>query len=437
MAAIGRRWLVVVITVVIALAVAAGVSAATTPTYEAKSDIFLSASGDGTASDAYQGSLFTKDRISTYVDIATGIDVAKASIAELGLAMTPEKLQSEISAEAPSNSVMLSITASNSDARTARDISTEVAKQTASAIENLEASSKGAQVARAEVVNNATIPSSPSSPNWGLNLLIALVVGVVIGIVAAVVRDKTDHRIRTVGDLAGAGAPAPVLARIPRAKKGEVFGVAGASAITEAFRELRTMLFAQARTNTGSVVTLTGTSAGADGIGYVRNLAAAIAETGRSVLVLDAGLGSAESSDTPAGVSEEMGAGDSRGLTDVLAGGVSVDDVLAETSVDNVSLLPRGTGSRVTAGALGSSAFVDVLKQLRGQFSYVLVATPALARSTDGVVVAPATDGVLFTVEQGGATREEVAEAVVTFDQSGSGIVGTVLADAHRATSGL
>ncbi len=50
------------------------------------------------------------------------------------------------------------------------------------------------------VVSTAGVPSSPSAPNWPLNLIVGLIAGLVVGVGTVVVRESVA-RIRTAGTI--------------------------------------------------------------------------------------------------------------------------------------------------------------------------------------------------------------------------------------------
>ncbi len=88
---IRRRWMLIVASVLVVVGVAAAVTYNTTPLYESKSRLFVSTS-DQETSTAYQGGLFSIQRVASYADLVNGRELSQRVIDELGLDVEPEEL---------------------------------------------------------------------------------------------------------------------------------------------------------------------------------------------------------------------------------------------------------------------------------------------------------------------------------------------------------
>ena len=66
-----RRWRVILVSLVVVVALASLVTLRTTPQYESKARLFVS-STERSTSDAYQGGLFSIQRVSSYADLVKG-----------------------------------------------------------------------------------------------------------------------------------------------------------------------------------------------------------------------------------------------------------------------------------------------------------------------------------------------------------------------------
>jgi len=74
-----------------------------TPTYQAKSQVFVSVSTGDSTSDLLQGSNFTQNQVTSYTDIVTSPRVLIPVIAQLGLPTTSDQLAGSITADSPLN----------------------------------------------------------------------------------------------------------------------------------------------------------------------------------------------------------------------------------------------------------------------------------------------------------------------------------------------
>ena len=96
-----RRWLIVVATVILGVAIAAGYTSTIPTTYEASSRVYVTMATGTSVNDSYQGGLAAQQRVTSYVNIVTSSTVAERVIKELGLSMSVPELQSKIKATFP------------------------------------------------------------------------------------------------------------------------------------------------------------------------------------------------------------------------------------------------------------------------------------------------------------------------------------------------
>jgi Mrp family chromosome partitioning ATPase len=97
------------------------------------------------------------------------------------------------------------------------------------------------------------------------------------------------------------------------------------------------------------------------------------------------------------------------GLTELLAGLASIDDVHRSISVGGQATLDLLTGGRSVddpAGLFRSQAARSTLHTLRGRYQLILVAVPPLLAVADGSALAGESDGVMMIVERGTDARD-------------------------------
>jgi Mrp family chromosome partitioning ATPase len=136
------------------------------------------------------------------------------------------------------------------------------------------------------------------------------------------------------------------------------------------------------------------------------HLASALARAlGRRVALVDADL-------TRPGLAPMLGLGSGQGLTDVLDGAATLDDVLLRGEDGGPLLCPAGgpAGRAIAQGRhRGLSA---ILNTLREDNDVVVVDTPPLADTADAAILARNADGVVLVV-RAGSTREEALAAAL------------------------
>lgn len=429
LAAWRAQWVIIVACVVLALGVAAGVSALMTPKYVATTRLFTTTTGGASVSEAYQGNLFSTNRVTSYAGLATGKQVAQRAVDELGLRASAEDVMSRVSAEPVPDSVLLDITVTDTNPGLARDLANVVASQTSSLVQELETSARGGvPAASATIVDLADLPTSPSSPSWVRNLGLGLVGGLILGLVAAVIRWKLDRSVRTADDIAAA-VGGPVLGSIPPAEgtRDETGSVDAAPTpvVTEPFREIRTNLLAMDHDGSLRTVVVTGPRVGAGATTVAVGLSVAVAETGRSVVLLDADFGRGS-------VAAAFGAEAGPGLVDFLRGNEDLDAVVVPTAVDNLSIVGTGAADASSSGLIGGTRMADLIKQLHGDFDIVVVDGPAVSTSSDSAVLAALADGAVLVARRGSTSAPELRGTVSKITLARGRVIGAVATSARR-----
>ena len=92
-----RRWLLITSTVLVAVVAAALVTFNMTPQYASTAGLFVSTTR-ADSGEAYQGGLFSQQRITSYAELATGQELARRVIAEEDLDLTPQELSQKVEA---------------------------------------------------------------------------------------------------------------------------------------------------------------------------------------------------------------------------------------------------------------------------------------------------------------------------------------------------
>jgi succinoglycan biosynthesis transport protein ExoP len=174
----------VLVSVLIGIGLSAGITYSMTPIYQAKVQLFVSTPSSALdVSALVQGSSFSQQRVKSYAQIVNGPETLRPVISQLGLPYTYEKLSKNVTATAPLDTVLISVTVSDPSAYLAARIANAVGKQFAITANSLEISgSTNSSAIKVSMVKSASLPKSPSSPKTGLNLLLGLILGFGLGI---------------------------------------------------------------------------------------------------------------------------------------------------------------------------------------------------------------------------------------------------------------
>jgi len=419
-----KNWLVLLVLSLLGAGLGLAYAQLATPTYSASARVFVSTSGATTAADLQQGNTFTQQRVKTYAELVTTAAVLQPTIDSLNLNTSVAKLRGQVSASAPLNTTVINVTVAHTDAVFAATLATETANQLIDVVEQIETTNvlAGSPV-RLTVVQEAEVPSAPTSPKKALSVALGLIVGMGLGVAIALVRAALDTKIRNEKDVERL-TDLPVLGGIvfdPKAKERPlIVHEDSASPRAENFRTLRTNLqFLDAGRRERAFV-VTSAVPGEGKSTTTANLAIALAQAGAKVLLVGADLRKPK-------MAHYMGIEGSVGLTDVLIGRVELTDALQRWGRTDLFLLPSGQIPPNPSELLGSALMDDLIARLNKDFDVVLYDAPPLLPVTDAAVLARLVGGCLVLVASGRTTSPELETALATLENVDAPVSGVVL----------
>jgi succinoglycan biosynthesis transport protein ExoP len=203
------------------------------------------------------------------------------------------------------------------------------------------------------------------------------------------------------------------------------------SPVAESFRSvLISILFTPEHALNSKLHTLVLTSPGpAEGKSTVSsNLAIAISEVGRRVLLIDADMRRPRQH-------EIFSLDNKRGLSTLLHdktalnGDCSLHGVIQETKIPGLSILPSGPSTSSSTNLLINPHMAHLLKYLKGQYDIILIDTPPMLQIPDARVVGRLVDSVVMVIRANKTTRGAAMAACQRFSEDGTKILGTILND--------
>jgi capsular exopolysaccharide synthesis family protein len=258
--------------------------------------------------------------------------------------------------------------------------------------------------------------SAPVSPRPTLNLIAGLLLGLLVGVGLAWGRSRLDRGLHGAAE-AEEILDVPVLGTVPVRR---AFSTDD-PVLGEAFDVLRANLAFLGVDRALQVLTLTSFNSGEGKSSTSEGLAFAAARSGVGVVVVDADVRTRK-------LSSRLELDGAPGLTSVLVGAASLDDVLVEVA-PGVLLLPSGPTPPNPPSLLGSEAMRVLVEELRARFSLVLLDSPPVAHLADATILASVSDGVLVVARVGVTARADLLAASANLRHSPVPIVGSVVLD--------
>ncbi|HEX2031192.1 MAG TPA: polysaccharide biosynthesis tyrosine autokinase, partial [Actinomycetota bacterium] len=277
------------------------------------------------------------------------------------------------------------------------------------------------------ILEPATLPSAPTSPNHMRTGAAAAVVGLFLGIAVAFMRERLDDRLRGRMDLERF-LGAPVLAIVPhlsswrrRTDTPLVTATEPRSGVSEAYRTLRTSLLFAAGQRGAKTLLITSAHAGEGKTATAANLGVSLAQAGKRVILLSADLRKPRLHRFFDGRVEEMG------LTSILSGEIKPWEGVADVGHENLRLVPSGPVPGNPAELLGSDAMGQLLAQFREIADLVIIDSAPVLVVADALAVAPFVDAVLFVADAERTKRGAVVHAREQLEQVDAPVIGAVL----------
>ena len=193
----------------------------------------------------------------------------------------------------------------------------------------------------------------------------------------------------------------------------------GKSPISETYRTLRTNIQFTALDTKEKVLLVTSAGIGEGKSTTIANLAVAIAETDKKVLLIDCDMRRPT-------VHKIFKLSNIKGVSDYLIGEVALDKVKNNVS-PFLDVLPSGTIPPNPSELLGSKKMKKFLEEMGEQYDYILLDAPPVMAVTDAQVLSTLSSGVILVVASGKAQRELAKRSKELLEAVGANIIGAVL----------
>ena len=294
----------------------------------------------------------------------------------------------------------------------------------------------GLRSSNVRIVDPASAPTAPATPNIPRNLLMSLLVGLAGGVSLAFILESRDNTVHSL-EQAQMITALPSLAVIPLAfrssralrqvKRRTQTAAASAAAlhpksqIAEAYRALRTSILLS-RTGQSTKVLMVTSALPQEGKTTTSvNLAIVLAQRDARVLLIEGDM-------RRAGISQVFDFESDTGLSTVLGGNTVAEVAIRSVpGVPNLSVLPAGPVPLNPSEMLASPRMRDLLASLSSEFDYVIIDTPPVLSVTDAVLLSKLADSTLLVIRAGMTSKAALRRAYDVLAQVDAHIMGVIL----------
>ena len=298
------------------------------------------------------------------------------------------------------------------------------------------------------IVDYALTPDTPVGPNRTRTVIAAFFLSIGLGLGLALFFEYLDDTVHSTEEVERV-LHLPALAVIPSVgsaarrrvlpgtskttalqKNGNgngsselLMNVDSRSPLAEAYRHLRTSVLLSTAGRAPKSLLVTSSLPGEGKTTTAVNTAISLAQTGASVVIIDADMRRPR-------LQSIFDMSGQEGLSSILSSDVSEQDMLSMVRQDEesgLSVLTSGPIPPNPAELLGSDQMRRLITTLQANYTHVVVDSPPVSSFTDGVLISTMVDGVLLVVHGGKSSRHIVRRSRQLLSDVGAKIFGVVL----------
>ena len=259
----------------------------------------------------------------------------------------------------------------------------------------------------------------PARPNVHLNWMIGVFVGLAMGVALAFFAEYLDTSLKTVGEVEER-LQIPVLGVIPDDLPAGL-NFPPQSIWRESFRIIRSRLEIGHTSKAGeNVYAVVSSSPGEGKSSVATHLALSYAAMKRKVLIIDADM-------RRPSIHQKLGGQKEPGLSQLLAGSASLEEVVRSTGFPFLSYIAAGKLPVDPSGFLHRAAMKSLLESVGKSFDMVMVDTPPLLGLSDAAVICSLVDHVIVVSQHRRYPASFLVRAVAAANESSSKVVGVVI----------
>jgi capsular exopolysaccharide synthesis family protein len=304
------------------------------------------------------------------------------------------------------------------------------------------------------IVDRALVPRAPILPNKRRGVLNTFVIALALAVGFVFFQEYMDSSLKSPDDITK-HLKLPTLGLVPRLEKTDLrklrnagYGgsylpkgktspvpnpkepapielisyAAPASLFAEAYRSLRASLILSSPNHPPRTILITSAVPSEGKTVTAANIAVSLTQTGARVLLIDADMRRPR-------VATIFSLKDKAGLSNFLTGSEQLDNVIHETSVPSLWVIPCGVIPPNPGELILSSLFRDTIESLRKRFDYVVIDSPPLSNVSDGRIIAAWAEGVVLVVRSLSTSRHVVTRSLEQLEKVQARVVGVVLND--------
>ena len=253
------------------------------------------------------------------------------------------------------------------------------------------------EVGTVRIVDFAETITKPTKPKKKIILCIALFLGFLFGAALVSIKSKLSSGVRDASFIereTGYSVYAKVPKGNPKGTKGTrpLAVVEPDDVAVESLRALRSSLEFSMGEGSQPIIGVSGLIPGVGKSFISVNLAALFAGLGKKVLLIDADLRKGR-------LHKEFGVKRGNGLSQILLHTANLDEVVHNTEVENLDILPCGNVPSNPSELLGSKHYAEMIEDLKQKYDLIIIDTPPIMLVTDAALASRMASQIVMVIE--------------------------------------
>ena len=293
-----------------------------------------------------------------------------------------------------------------------------------------------------QVLEPATAPGAPASPDVPQNLAIGLLFGFLFGGAIMVLIDALDNTVKSHEHIARY-TDQPVLGTLPTVNKSALKGVetfgdsaldtltytAPRSSFSEGIKTLRTNLMFMAPDDPPEVLLMTSPGPSEGKTVTAINMAIALVQSGDKTVLVDSDMRRPR-------IHKALGMDNEVGLSQVISGNLELSEAIHSSPFDDgLDVITCGPIPPNPSELLHTEEFREMVRELRRRYDRVIFDSPPLAAVADALVLSHSVDAMLMILKFGQTRQELFGRSIEQLQAIGAPLFGTVLNDVDESGS--
>lgn len=276
------------------------------------------------------------------------------------------------------------------------------------------------------ILDEASIPILPFSPNILLNLSLGAFIGLILGVGVVFLISMLDDRIKS-GSIIENILGIQLLGVIPRILKldhqtrARLVTSEAEPYVKESFHSIFSTLNLNPQSKNTKLILITSTVPNEGKSLVSTNLALTYSSHGEKVLLIDCDLRTSK-------IAKNLDLDDTKGLVQYFRNTNTTEDIFIHKEVSpNLDVLTGGGSTKEATYILSDPRFAALISKFKGHYDRILIDTPPLAIVSDALSILPLVDGIIYVVRFNAVKLKVAKLSINRIQESNLPIFGAIL----------